>query len=174
MSAINEKAVNGTQLQRTHKKIYRHLMPLLIVAYIISFIDRTNIGMAKATMSVDIGLSATAFGLGAGLFFLTYAVLEIPSNLFLTRIGARRWIARIMITWGILSCGMAFVTGPTSFYVMRLLLGSRRSGTLSGHYLLPHPLVWPRRARKSHRPVPAGGLSGQYYRRAAGRIVIKP
>lgn len=98
MSAINEKAVNGTQLQRTHKKIYRHLMPLLIVAYIISFIDRTNIGMAKATMSVDIGLSATAFGLGAGLFFLTYAVLEIPSNLFLTRIGARRWIARIMIT----------------------------------------------------------------------------
>ncbi|VTM63501.1 major facilitator family transporter [Klebsiella pneumoniae] len=77
MSAINEKAVNGTQLQRTHKKIYRHLMPLLIVAYIISFIDRTNIGMAKATMSVDIGLSATAFGLGAGLFFLTYAVLEI-------------------------------------------------------------------------------------------------
>lgn len=73
-------------------------MPLLIVAYIISFIDRTNIGMAKATMSVDIGLSATAFGLGAGLF-LTYAVLEIPSNLFLTRIGARRWIARIMITW---------------------------------------------------------------------------
>ncbi|RRE25627.1 MFS transporter [Klebsiella pneumoniae] len=155
MSAINEKAVNGTQLQRTHKKIYRHLMPLLIVAYIISFIDRTNIGMAKATMSVDIGLSATAFGLGAGLFFLTYAVLEIPSNLFLTRIGARRWIARIMITWGILSCGMAFVTGPTSFYVMRLLLGAA-SGTLSGHYLLPHPLVWPRRARKSHRPVPAG------------------
>ncbi|MFM0677401.1 MFS transporter [Klebsiella pneumoniae] len=117
MSAINEKAVNGTQLQRTHKKIYRHLMPLLIVAYIISFIDRTNIGMAKATMSVDIGLSATAFGLGAGLFFLTYAVLEIPSNLFLTRIGARRWIARIMITWGILSCGMAFVTGPTSYFL---------------------------------------------------------
>lgn len=128
MSAINEKAVNGTQLQRTHKKIYRHLMPLLIVAYIISFIDRTNIGMAKATMSVDIGLSATAFGLGAGLFFLTYAVLEIPSNLFLTRIGARRWIARIMITWGILSCGMAFVTGPTSFYVMRLLLGAAEAG----------------------------------------------
>lgn len=133
MSAINEKAVNGTQLQRTHKKIYRHLMPLLIVAYIISFIDRTNIGMAKATMSVDIGLSATAFGLGAGLFFLTYAVLEIPSNLFLTRIGARRWIARIMITWGILSCGMAFVTGPTSFYVMRLLLGAAEA---TGLFLL--------------------------------------
>lgn len=173
MSAINEKAVNGTQLQRTHKKIYRHLMPLLIVAYIISFIDRTNIGMAKATMSVDIGLSATAFGLGAGLFFLTYAVLEIPSNLFLTRIGARRWIARIMITghpllrYGV--CHRAYVLLRDAPSARR-----RRSGTLSGHYLLPHPLVWPRRARKSHRPVPAGGLSGQYYRRAAGRIVIKP
>ncbi len=157
MSAINEKAVNGTQLQRTHKKIYRHLMPLLIVAYIISFIDRTNIGMAKATMSVDIGLSATAFGLGAGLFFLTYAVLEIPSNLFLTRIGARRWIARIMITWGIPLlrygvCHRAYVLLRDAPSARR-----RRSGTLSGHYLLPHPLVWPRRARKSHRPVPAGG-----------------
>ncbi|AFJ48172.1 MFS transporter [Shimwellia blattae] len=131
MSVTDEKAANGA-LQRTYKKIYRHLMPLLIVAYIISFIDRTNIGMAKATMSVDIGLSATAFGLGAGLFFLTYAVLEIPSNLFLTRVGARRWIARIMITWGIISCAMAFVTGPTSFYVMRLLLGAAEAGLYPG------------------------------------------
>lgn len=132
MSAINEKAMSDTQLQRTHKKIYRHLMPLLIVAYIISFIDRTNIGMAKASMSVDIGLSATAFGLGAGLFFLSYSLLEIPSNLFLTKIGARRWIARIMITWGIISCAMAFVTGPTSFYILRLLLGAAEAGLYPG------------------------------------------
>lgn len=82
MSAINEKAVNGTQLQRTHKKIYRHLMPLLIVAYIISFIDRTNIGMAKATMSVDIGLSATAFGIGAGLFFSPTQCWRSPVTCF--------------------------------------------------------------------------------------------
>ncbi|PKH25232.1 MFS transporter [Enterobacterales bacterium CwR94] len=132
MSALNEKATTGAQAQRTHKKIYRHLMPLLIVAYIISFIDRTNIGMAKATMSIDIGLSATAFGLGAGLFFLTYSILEIPSNLFLAKIGARRWIARIMISWGIISCAMAFVTGPTSFYIMRLLLGAAEAGLYPG------------------------------------------
>jgi MFS family permease len=130
MSAINEKAVNGTQLQRTHKKIYRHLMPLLIVAYIISFIDRTNIGMAKATMSVDIGLSATAFGLGPVVFSPTRC-WRSPATCF-TRIGARRWIARIMITWGIISCGMAFVTGPTSFYVMRLLLGAAEAGLYPG------------------------------------------
>ena len=139
-------------------------------------------------MSVDIGLSATAFGLGAGLFFLTYAVLEIPSNLFLTRIGARRWIARIMITWGILSCGMAFVTGPTSFYVMRLLLGAAEAGLYPG--IIYYLTLWFGREERAKatglflehlpdvaglcRPVPAGGLSGQYYRRAAGRIVIKP
>ena len=132
MSAINEKAINDTPLREAHKKIYRHLMPLLIVAYIISFIDRTNIGMAKASMSVDIGLSATAFGLGAGLFFLSYSILEIPGNLLLTKIGARRWIARIMITWGIVSCAMAFVTGPVSFYLMRLLLGAAEAGLYPG------------------------------------------
>lgn len=132
MSAINEKPTGGAQARITHKKIYRHLLPLLIVAYIISFIDRTNIGMAKASMSVDLGLSATAFGLGAGLFFLTYSVLEIPSNLFLAKIGARRWIARIMITWGVISCAMAFVTGPWSFYAMRLLLGAAEAGLYPG------------------------------------------
>lgn len=132
MSVTNEKTANGLQAQRTHKKIYRHLMPLLIIAYIISFIDRTNIGMAKATMSIDLGLSATAFGLGAGLFFLTYSILEIPSNLFLAKIGARRWITRIMISWGIISCAMAFVTGPTSFYIMRLLLGAAEAGLYPG------------------------------------------
>lgn len=129
MSQINEKVPAE---QSASKKIYRHLMPLLIIAYIISFIDRTNIGMAKESMSIDLGLSATAFGLGAGLFFLTYAVLEIPSNLFLARFGARRWIARIMLTWGIISCGMAFVTGPWSFYGMRLLLGAAEAGLYPG------------------------------------------
>lgn len=132
MSAINEKMTSDARAQRVHKKIYRHLMPLLIIAYIISFIDRTNIGMAKASMSVDIGLSATAFGLGAGLFFLTYSILEIPSNLFLAKIGARRWIARIMITWGVISCAMAFVSGPISFYIMRLLLGAAEAGLYPG------------------------------------------
>lgn len=132
MSAINEKIEFTLQQQKTNKKIYRHLMPLLIISYIISFIDRTNIGMAQKSMSIDIGLSATAFGLGAGLFFLTYALLEIPSNLILARVGARWWIARIMITWGIISSAMMFVSGPYSFYIMRLLLGAAEAGLYPG------------------------------------------
>lgn len=132
MSVINENMEFTMQRQRTNRKIYRHLMPLLIIAYIISFIDRTNIGMAQKAMSADIGLSATAFGLGAGLFFLTYALLEIPSNLMLAKVGARLWIARIMITWGIVSCAMAFVQGTYSFYAMRLLLGAAEAGLYPG------------------------------------------
>jgi MFS family permease len=83
-------------------------------------------------MSIDLGLSATAYGLGAGLFFLTYSTMEIPSNLIMARVGARFWITRIMFTWGVISAGMAFVTGPTSFYVMRLLLGAAEAGLYPG------------------------------------------
>lgn len=132
MFSTNEKLDSVAQGKKTNTKIYRRLMPLLIIAYIISFIDRTNIGMAKVTMSADLGLSATAFGIGAGLFFLTYSVLEIPSNLILEKVGARFWITRIMITWGILSTAMAFVTGPTSFYILRLLLGAAEAGLYPG------------------------------------------
>ncbi|MFV8846314.1 MFS transporter [Serratia fonticola] len=121
-----------SQAAITNAKIYKHLMPLLIIVYIISFIDRTNIGIARASMSIDLGLSATAYGLGAGLFFLTYSTMEIPSNLIMARVGARFWITRIMFTWGVISAGMAFVTGPTSFYVMRLLLGAAEAGLYPG------------------------------------------
>ena len=102
----------------------RKLMPLLVIVYVISFLDRTNIALAKHSMSIDLGISAAAYGLGAGLFFLTYAAFEIPSNLIMHKVGARFWITRIMVTWGALSVAMAFVTGETSFYVMRLLLGA--------------------------------------------------
>ena len=112
--------------------IFHKLMPLLVLAYVISFIDRTNIALAKSHMAVDIGISAAAYGLGAGLFFLSYALLEVPSNLVMHRVGARWWIARIMITWGLLSAGMAFVTGETSFYVMRILLGAAEAGLFPG------------------------------------------
>lgn len=121
-----------SQAAITNAKIYKHLMPLLIIVYIISFIDRTNIGIARASMSIDLGLSATAYGLGAGLFFLTYSTMEIPSNLIMARVGARFWITRIMFTWGVISAGMAFVTGPTSFYIMRLLLGAAEAGLYPG------------------------------------------
>ena len=111
-----------------NRLLFRKLLPLLIAAYVISFLDRTNIAFAKHSMGVDLGISSAAYGLGAGLFFLTYALFEIPSNLIMHRVGARFWITRIMITWGALSVAMAFVSGETSFYVMRLLLGAAEAG----------------------------------------------
>ena len=114
------------------KLMFRKLMPLLIIAYVISFLDRTNIALAKTHLSVDLGISAAAYGLGAGLFFLSYALLEVPSNLIMHRVGARFWITRIMVTWGLLSAGMAFVQGEMSFYVMRVLLGAAEAGLFPG------------------------------------------
>ena len=108
------------------------LLPFLVLCYFVAYLDRVNVGFAKLTMSRDIGLSETAFGFGAGIFFLAYFVFEIPSNLMLERFGARKWIARIMFTWGILSGAMAFVTGETSFYVVRVLLGFAEAGFFPG------------------------------------------
>ncbi|MGE8369258.1 MFS transporter [Cupriavidus sp.] len=118
--------------QRLNKLLIRKLMPLLVIVYVISFLDRTNIALAKASMGIDVGLSAASYGLGAGLFFLTYALFEVPSNLIMHKVGARFWITRIMITWGLLSAGMACVQGETSFYVMRLLLGVAEAGLFPG------------------------------------------
>lgn len=126
------RAPAATTEQRLNGLLLRKLMPLLIVVYVMSFLDRTNIALAKASMGIDLGLSAAAYGLGAGLFFLTYALAEVPSNLIMHRVGARFWITRIMITWGLLSAGMAFVQGESSFYVMRLLLGVAEAGLFPG------------------------------------------
>lgn len=118
--------------QDLNRLIFRKLMPLLIAAYIIAFIDRTNIGLAKTHLEADLGISAAAYGLGAGLFFLAYASFEVPSNLIMHRVGARLWITRIMITWGLLSAAMAFVQGPASFYALRVLLGFAEAGLFPG------------------------------------------
>ncbi|MFJ3485529.1 MFS transporter [Pseudomonas sp. NPDC090202] len=115
-----------------NKLLFIKLMPLLIAAYVLSFLDRTNIALAKHHLDVDLGISAAAYGLGAGLFFLTYALSEVPSNLIMHKVGARFWIARIMVTWGLISAAMAFVQGETSFYVLRLLLGIAEAGLFPG------------------------------------------
>nr|WP_315597179.1 MFS transporter [uncultured Cupriavidus sp.] len=112
--------------------LFRKLMPLLVLSYVISFLDRTNIALAKSHIAVDLHISAAAYGLGAGLFFLSYALLEVPSNLIMHRVGARFWITRIMVTWGLLSAAMAFVQGETSFYIMRVLLGAAEAGLFPG------------------------------------------
>ena len=103
-----------------------------MVLYFIAYLDRVNIGFAALTMNDDVGLSAAAFGFGAGIFFIGYFLFEVPSNLILHRVGARIWIARIMVTWGLISGSMAFVQGPTSFYVLRFLLGAAEAGFFPG------------------------------------------
>lgn len=118
--------------QATLRRVTWRLLPLLMLGYFISFIDRANVGFAALQMNRDIGLGAAAFGFGSGLFFLSYALLEVPSNLAMARVGARLWLARIMVSWGLLSAGTAFVTGPNSFYALRLLLGAAEAGFFPG------------------------------------------
>ena len=117
---------------RTMAKVMRRLVPFLILCYFAAYLDRVNVGFAALTMINDLHLTATAFGFGAGIFFIAYFVFEVPSNLALDRFGASRWIARIMVTWGICSGAMAFIQGETSFYVVRTLLGAAEAGFFSG------------------------------------------
>ncbi|PIJ50342.1 hypothetical protein BL250_12615 [Erwinia sp. OLTSP20] len=118
--------------QKAFNKIAWRLLPFLILCYFSAFLDRVNVGFAALTMREDIGLSATAFGLGSGIFFISYFIFEVPSNLMLERVGARRWIARIMISWGLLSACTAFVWDSTSFLVLRFLLGAAEAGFYPG------------------------------------------
>jgi MFS transporter, ACS family, tartrate transporter len=118
--------------QRTIRRLFTRLVPFLIICYFVAYLDRVNVSFAALTMNKDLGLSATAYGLGAGIFFFSYFVFEVPSNLALERFGARRWIARIMFTWGLVSGAMIFVRGETSFYVVRVLLGAAEAGFFPG------------------------------------------
>ena len=107
-------------------------MPILILAYIFNYLDRNNVGFAGLTMNQAIGLSATEFGFGAGVFFVGYCLLEIPSNIALYRVGARVWLSRIMISWGLMSAATALAVGANSFYALRLLLGAAEAGFFPG------------------------------------------
>src|SRR6202142_1043392 len=104
---------------RTYRKVDARVIPFLFLCYILAYLDRVNVGFAKLQMSKDLSLSDAAFATGAGIFFIGYFFFEVPSNIALKKFGARMWIARIMITWGIVSAAMMFVTGEWSFYVMR-------------------------------------------------------
>src|SRR4051812_210641 len=108
------------------------ILPLLGVAYLFAYMDRVNISFAALTMNADLGFSATVYGLGGGLFFLAYALFEVPSNMMLARVGARRWIARIMITWGVLAAAMMLVRAPWQFYLVRFMLGMAEAGFFPG------------------------------------------
>jgi MFS family permease len=114
------------------RKIKWHVLPLFVVMFVVNYIDRVNIGFVRQHLSADLGIGAAAYGLGAGLFFVSYAVFEVPSNMLLQRFGAKAWLTRIMFTWGLAAVGMAFVRGETSFYAMRLLLGAAEAGFFPG------------------------------------------
>ena len=125
-------AASDAEVRRVFAKIGWRVMPILTTAYILNYLDRTNIAFAALTMRQAIGLTQTQLGIGAGIFFLGYCLLEVPSNVALYRFGARVWISRIMISWGLASAAMAFAVGPNSFYLFRLLLGAAEAGFFPG------------------------------------------
>src|SRR5690242_9302894 len=125
-------ALEKPSFKAVFSKIDWHLIPLLLVAYMVAYLDRINIGYAQLQMKQTLPFDDAVYGLGAGIFFIGYFLFEVPSNLLLDRIGARRWIARIMISWGILSAMMMFVHTPTQFYGLRFLLGAAEAGFFPG------------------------------------------
>lgn len=138
-AALGDTRVEQTQrepaspeLAGALRKASVRLLPFLALLYFLAFLDRVNVSFAALTMNADLGLTPFIYGLGAGIFFLGYVLFEVPSNLILHKVGARIWIARIMVTWGLVSAGMAFVTGPNSFIAARLLLGIAEAGFFPG------------------------------------------
>ncbi|MDF6373302.1 MFS transporter, partial [Escherichia coli] len=118
--------------EATYRKVTWRLVPFLLLCYVVAYLDRVNVGFAKLQMLNDLKFSETIYGLGAGIFFIGYFLFEVPSNVILHRVGARIWIARIMISWGLISAAMMFVTTPAMFYVMRFLLGLAEAGFFPG------------------------------------------
>ena len=145
----------------TRRRVSRRLIPFLFVLFICNYLDRTNVAIAKLQMSADLRFSDTAYSFGVSIFFVGYTLLEIPSNLILARVGARRWIARIMISWGLIASAMMFVRTPLHFYILRLALGAAEAGFVPGIvYYLCHWFPSERRARAMSAFLVAGPVSG--------------
>lgn len=136
-------------------KVNRRVLPLLMAGWFMAYIDRFNVSYAALQMNQALGLSAAAFGLGGGLFFLGYALFEVPSNIALVRVGARRWLGRIMVTWGLVTVATMFTQGPASFYGLRLLLGIAEAGCFPGMAYCLSRWLAPR-----HRAAALGALAG--------------
>jgi D-galactonate transporter len=152
MSAIHSPAPpaaapDEARLDGLYAKVAWRLLPLLFLSYVAAYLDRVNVGFAKLQMLNDLRFSETIYGLGAGIFFIGYFLFEVPSNLLLHRYGARRWIARIMISWGLISAAMVFVKTPTSFYILRFLLGLAEAGFFPG--IILYLTYWFPSARRS-------------------------
>jgi ACS family tartrate transporter-like MFS transporter len=113
---------------RTMRKVAARLIPVLLILYVIAYLDRVNVTFAQDKLESDLGFSGAVYGFGAGVFFIGYFFFEVPSNLALHKFGARKWMARIMVTWGLISACTALVQGATSFYIVRFLLGVAEAG----------------------------------------------
>ena len=148
----------------TLRKVTWRLIPFLFLLYIVAWLDRVNVGFAALEMNADLGFSSATFGLGSGIFFLGYCLFEIPSNIILERVGARLWIARIMVTWGLITAGLMLVRTPPLFYMLRFLLGAAEAGFFPGviYYLsLWYPTAQRARAIAAFMTaVPVAGLIG--------------
>jgi ACS family tartrate transporter-like MFS transporter len=133
MPIVDASAANSPDRhQEVISRVTRRLIPFAFICYVVAYIDRVNVGFAATVLQRDLGLTDSQYGFGAGLFFFGYFLFEVPSNLILERVGARRWIARILIGWGLVSMGMVFVRDVTSFYVARVLLGLAEAGFFPG------------------------------------------
>ena len=146
-------AHDDSELARaTLRRVSARLLPFLFILYVFNYLDRTNVALASLQMNRDLGFSAAAYGFGAGIFFVGYVLLEVPSNLALARVGARLWIARIMVTWGLIASAMMFVRTPLQFYVLRFLLGAAEAGFFPGMiFYLSNWFPGPQRARAISR-----------------------
>ncbi len=149
---------------KLYRKVTLRLIPFLVLCYVVAYLDRVNVGFAKLQMLSDLKFSDTVYGLGAGIFFLGYFIFEVPSNIILHKVGARIWIARIMITWGLISSAMIFVTTPGMFYTLRFLLGLAEAGFFPG--IILYLTYWFPHARRGRittffmTAVPLSGLIG--------------
>ena len=144
-------------IDRLYAKLFWRLLPFLMLCYVIAYLDRVNVGFAKLQMLDDLGFSQTVYGLGAGIFFIGYFLFEVPSNVILHKVGARIWIARIMITWGAISAAMMFVDSVASFYILRFLLGVAEAGFFPGviFYLTQwYPAARPLTTEADFHPTP--------------------
>jgi D-galactonate transporter len=158
--------------KRAYARVTRRLMPVLFISYIIAYLDRVNVGFAKLNMLQDLKLTDTVYGLGAGLFFIGYFIFEVPSNIILHRVGARKWIARIMFFWGIVSAATMFVTTAKGFYILRFLLGIAEAGFFPGMILYLtywYPSYW--RGRMVALLIAANPVSGLIGGPASGWIM---
>ena len=130
--------MDRTLERSTMRKVYLRLLPFAVLSYVLAYVDRINVSFAGLTMRSDLGISAGTFGFAVGMFYWGYSIFEVPSNVILEKVGARIWMARIMITWGILAGLTAVVTGSTSFAIVRFLLASPRPGSsLASYFISP-------------------------------------